>query len=163
MPGVATKITEINAGVSADIGAITDTATIDPTEEKSIIAILKGLLKQLQGDGSGIETPISTTHHSTATATANGTVADLGGKKKILVLQIEGSPTSSTIDFLSSQDGTNYRDIKGVRLSDSSTSTSTTTTGEIWQFDVIGIDKFMADLSAITAGDGSITVTSTAI
>lgn len=37
--------------LAALIGALTATAETDPTESASLIALLKGILKQLQGDG----------------------------------------------------------------------------------------------------------------
>lgn len=58
MGGMAAHIMEFEAGASADIGAVSDTAETDPTAETSVIAALKGLIKQLQGDGSGA-VPIS--------------------------------------------------------------------------------------------------------
>jgi hypothetical protein len=50
MPGIA--VSGFDAAVS-NFGAKADTAVTDPTTEASLIAALKGLLKQLQGDGSG--------------------------------------------------------------------------------------------------------------
>ncbi len=58
MPAVSSQIISINTGASEDIGARADVAIIDPTTEASIISALKGLLKQLQGNGSGC-TPVS--------------------------------------------------------------------------------------------------------
>ncbi len=42
-------IKEIIPGASVDIGAVSDSAITDPTASASIVAALKGLLKQLQG------------------------------------------------------------------------------------------------------------------
>ncbi len=53
MPGELSRITAIDAGASADIGAVADAAVTDPTASASLIAASKGILKQLQGDGSG--------------------------------------------------------------------------------------------------------------
>lgn len=42
------------------VGAINDSAVIDPTATGSVIALLKGLIKQLQGDGTaGKAAPVS--------------------------------------------------------------------------------------------------------
>ncbi|MCL6582717.1 MAG: hypothetical protein K6U11_03690 [bacterium] len=53
MSSISAQIIGINAGASDDIGAKCVDAVCDPNAEASIIALLKGLLKQLQGDGSG--------------------------------------------------------------------------------------------------------------
>lgn len=58
MPRNKTQLTAIDAGASADIGAVADAAVTDPTAEASIISSLKGIIKQLQGDGSGAS-PVS--------------------------------------------------------------------------------------------------------
>ena len=46
-------VKEIIEGASVDIGAVADAAVTDPTASASLIAALKGVIKQLQGDGSG--------------------------------------------------------------------------------------------------------------
>jgi hypothetical protein len=58
-------------------------------------------------------------------------------------------------------DGTNFVAIQGTSISTGTTATSTTSTNEIWQFDVTGLKKFRADLTALTSG--SITVKSLAV
>jgi len=66
-------------GADLTQGTKDDAAVTDPTAESSIIATLKGLLKQLQGDGSG-ETPVTlATTLSAETDTINVAQMSKGG------------------------------------------------------------------------------------
>jgi hypothetical protein len=53
MPTVATRVINVESGASVDVGPVTATAVTNPASSASIIALLKGLLTQLQGAGSG--------------------------------------------------------------------------------------------------------------
>ena len=108
-------IEEIETGASVDIGAIDDSAVTDPTANASMIAALKGLLKQLQGDGSGsapitLATSLSseydtidiakmskggvTTAHDAITATATSAEMDWRGFNAVSVECIVSDITS---------------------------------------------------------------------
>lgn len=51
---------QANDGAIATLGSTADTAVVDPTLSASEVALLKGLMKQLQGTGTGA-TPVSLT------------------------------------------------------------------------------------------------------
>jgi len=55
MGKLPTQYVEIvdSSGLITDLGVKADAAVIDPTASASVIAALKGAIKQLQGDGSG--------------------------------------------------------------------------------------------------------------
>lgn len=69
-------VNTLAAGGSVDIGALAAAAVTDPTASASVIATLKGLLKQLQGNGSG-STPVQESGCA-AISTQNVTVAVAG-------------------------------------------------------------------------------------
>jgi len=95
-------IEEIEAGASVDIGATADSAVTDPTANASMISALKGLLKQLQGNGSG-SAPIDiakiskggvTTAHDAIIATATSAEMDWRGFNAVSVECIVSDITS---------------------------------------------------------------------
>jgi hypothetical protein len=97
MPAVSSQIISINAGASEDIGARADAAVIDPTAQTSIIAALKGLLKQLQGTGPSYMPVSLATQLSSEYDTINVSKMSKGG---ITVAHnaINASATSAEID-----------------------------------------------------------------
>ncbi len=102
------------------------------------------------------------TFHDAATATADGTVHMVNGEK-ILLVEILSTATSFTIAFKGR--GPTGADIAlmGVNLSNFSTGTTTSTSGQLWQFDITGLTAVLMDLTAITAGAGSVTVKGRAV
>ena len=71
-----------------------------------------------------------------------------------LVLSISGTSTSFTINFTASLDGVNYGLFEGNKLGNSSILANTTSTiGELWEFDVSGVNYFKAKLTAIANGN----------
>jgi hypothetical protein len=75
----------------------------------------------------------------------------------VMVISISGTSTSFTILFQASLDGVNYFNISGTKLSDPTVfSTTTSTIGEAWEFDVSAITSVKTNLTAI--GNGNITV-----
>lgn len=100
--------------------------------------------------------------HDAAVVAADGASLVVGGKKT-LVVEILRTATSGTIAFMA--EGPSGADIPliGVNLSTLAMATSTTGTGELWQFDITGLTKVFMDITAMVAGDGSITVKGTAV
>lgn len=74
------------------------------------------------------------------------------GSFKTITIEISGTSTSRTVIFEGSSVSGTYYAIQGVRLSDLSTASQTTGTGELWQFDVTGLVNFRARLSSVTGG-----------
>jgi len=77
-------VNTIAASGSTDIGAITDSAVTDPTASASIIALLKGTLKQFQGSGTGSQN-INIFHNSkssTNTTLLNAVIATTTSAEK---------------------------------------------------------------------------------
>ena len=95
--------------------------------------------------------------HDASSAAKNGFQCPVDGYKTLTV-EISGnaSNTARTVTFYGKSYSGTLRAIMGVKLSDLSTGTSTTGTGEIWQFDVSGLDYVIMDLTAITGGTVSI-------
>ena len=94
--------------------------------------------------------------HSTQTQTSQGDVI-IVDDVTTLIIAVSGTSTSFTLGFLSSLDGVNYFPLSGNKMSDYSTfATSTTETGQAWQFDVTGLCYFKANLSSISNGNISV-------
>ncbi len=75
---------------------------------------------------------------------------------KTLTVYISGTSTSRTIEFKALPPGAaagDYRSLMGVRLSDFATSTSTTSSNEVWQFDITGLTEVLMDCSAVAGGN----------
>ncbi|AHF10362.1 MULTISPECIES: hypothetical protein [Dehalobacter] len=92
------------------------------------------------------------TFHNAAIVAADGTILTVGGYKTLTV-EIYGTSTSRTIAFIGRGPSGTDRAIMGVRLSDLSTGSSTTGTGEIWQFDITGLSSVFVDLQAVAGGN----------
>lgn len=78
------------------------------------------------------------------------------GGYKTLTVEIYGTSTSRTVNFKATLASGAQIPITGVNLSSMSTGTSTSGTGEIWQFDVTGLNTVIMDLSAVSGGTVSI-------
>lgn len=95
------------------------------------------------------------TFHNAATTTGGGTAFAVGGYK-FLAIEIYGTSSSRTVQFYGvGPSGTN-RALMGIRRSDNTTATSTTGTGEMWLFDITGLDYVVMNLSAVSGGNVSI-------
>jgi len=95
--------------------------------------------------------------HSAAQATRDGNILDLKGMCGTLVLQVTGT-FSGTIVPKVSNDNVNYVERLAIDGKTGASLYSITTPG-IYTIDVVGIKKFKAEITAFTAGSGSITVT----
>jgi hypothetical protein len=93
--------------------------------------------------------------HDVATIAADGTEQTVGGYKT-LTIEIYGTSTSRSISFFGKGASGTVRAITGVNLSDISTGTGTSGTGEIWTFDVTGLTSVLIDLTAVAGGNVSI-------
>lgn len=93
--------------------------------------------------------------HESAIIPANGTPF-LVGAYKTLTIEIYGTSTTRNIKFYGKSKSGTFRPIQGIRLSDFTLAVTTTTTAEIWQFDITGLDSVTMDLTAVTGGNVSI-------
>lgn len=92
------------------------------------------------------------TFHNQATTTGNGNRMRVDGFTQ-LTIEISGTSTSRTVTFYETlKDGTLIALI-GVKRSDLSTATSTTTNNEKWQFDITGANEIVMDLTAVAGGN----------
>lgn len=103
--------------------------------------------------------------HNASTVAGNGTPFEVKAFKTLTV-EIVGSVanTARTITFYGKSKSGVLRLIPGVKVSgdtEFTMDTSTTGTGEIWQFDVTGLDYVVMDLTAITGGN--VTVSGNAV
>jgi hypothetical protein len=168
----AQLVTKINRyiGTAAEIAAMTLTGIpTGSTFFESDTGILKivnqaGVLVNAPSEsvglsGSNVE---AVTFHEAAVAAADGTAFTVGGYKTLTV-EILRTATSGTIAFTA--EGPSGADIliSGVNLASFATATSTTGTGELWQFDITGLTKVFMDITVMVAGAGSITVKGTAV
>ena len=92
------------------------------------------------------------TFHDVATSTSNGKALNVKAFKTLRV-KITGTSSSRTVTFYARDIDGNLTALMGVRMSDFSTATSTTGTGEYWQFDVTGIEAVVMDLTAVSGGN----------
>jgi hypothetical protein len=92
------------------------------------------------------------TFQSAATATGNGTAFEVG-IYKTLTVEIYGTSSTRTVTFYAMGKGATLRALSGVRMSDLTVAASTTGTGEIWQFDITGLDYVYMDLTAVAGGN----------
>jgi len=121
-------------------------------------------LKNSTGDALGTTTaPMITAgstadviFHTAATTAADGTILTVGNYKTLTV-EIYGTSSSRTVAFIGRGAGAADRALMGINLSDFSTATSTTGTGEIWQFDITGLTSVFMDLQAVSGGNVSVT------
>lgn len=97
------------------------------------------------------------TFHYEATAAADGTLHGVGSYKTLLV-DIDGSPTSFTVAFKGIGPGGETRALKGLNITDWSSGTTTSTSATSWRIPVEGLVYVFMDITAITAGGGSLTV-----
>lgn len=75
------------------------------------------------------------------------------GRYKTLMVEVWGTSTSRTVKFEAlGPEGATYRPLMGVRLSDLAAATQTTTSGEMWQFDVSGLTSVRMNLTAVAGG-----------
>lgn len=95
------------------------------------------------------------TFHDAKTTTGNGTALEVKGLST-LTIEIYGTSSSRTVTFYAKSKSGTLRALMGVRLSDFATATSTTGTGEIWQFDITGLDYVVMDLTAVDGGNVSV-------
>lgn len=100
------------------------------------------------------------TFQDAATAAADGTAFTVEGYKTLTV-EITRTAGTSTVAFIG--EGASGADIAlmGINLSTFATATSTTGTGELWQFDITGLTKVFMDLTAVATG--SVTVKGKAV
>jgi hypothetical protein len=90
--------------------------------------------------------------HSEATSTGNGTGFSVKSYRTLTV-EIYGTSATRTITFYGVGQSGTLRAITGVKLSDYSTGQSTTGTGELWQFDITGLETIYMDLTAVSGGN----------
>ncbi len=104
--------------------------------------------------------------HNAATAAKDGQPFNVK-HFKTLTVDIDGTVTSGTVTFKGKGAGGIYREIKGLKLYDWSSGTSTaitTTAAETWQFDITGLVSVIMDITALTPGvGGSLTVKGRAV
>ncbi len=95
------------------------------------------------------------TFHDASTVAANGQPFEVKYFKSLTV-EIFGTSTGRTVTFYGKGASGTLRALKGINLSTLATGTSTTGTGEIWQFDITGLHKVIMDLTAITDNNVSV-------
>ncbi len=106
--------TFVEDGYNVALGAKASGATTDPTAAADAIQLLKGLMKQLQGDGIGAApVTVSGSLAEAETATiASGTAlsgaVDLESKT-VIAISMPAAWTTATISIDVSNDGTNYK------------------------------------------------------
>ena len=79
------------------------------------------------------------------------------GDYKTLTVEIYGSSSTRTIDFVSTLFSGNPIPLWGVKVSDGTTANTTTGNNEAWQFDIQGLENVYFDLTAVDGGDVTIT------
>lgn len=102
------------------------------------------------------------TFQNAATTNGNGVAYTVGGQKTLLISITGANITTSAVVFEGADSDGNYVAIIGIRMSDFTTATSSSTvfsaTAELWQFDITGLTSFRARISIITGAGAAITV-----
>jgi hypothetical protein len=94
--------------------------------------------------------------HVDAVMAADGYPLDVNNENQ-LVVDIDGTVTSGTVEFKYTAANGVVKSLKGIRVSDWTTGTSTTLSGavsETWRFPVSGLKKVWMDISSLTVGEG---------
>lgn len=103
------------------------------------------------------------TFHNAANAAADGTPYTVAGMKTLVVEITGATVTTSTILFKAAGATGAYISLNGVRVTDLTVATSSSTvfsaTPELWIFDVAGLTSVMMDLSTLTGEGATVTVT----
>ena len=95
------------------------------------------------------------TFHNDATSTGNGTALTVGNKKT-LTIEIYGTSSTRLIKFYSKAASGDLRPLMGINISTYEMATQTTGTGEVWQFDITGLDSVIMGITEITGGNVTI-------
>ena len=93
--------------------------------------------------------------HNAASTPVNGTALTVGSYKTLTV-EIYGTSSSRTVTFIGISKSGTGRAIQGINLATFSLATSTTGTGEFWQFDITGLDSVLLVLTAVSGGNVTI-------
>lgn len=97
------------------------------------------------------------TFHNAATVAGNGTPFDVD-EWKTLTVEISGTSTGRTVTFYAKGASGTLRPLAGTKISAAplTVAVSTTGTGELWQFDITGLNSVIMDLTAITDNNVSV-------
>jgi hypothetical protein len=146
----------------ATLEAILAKLSADPATQTTLAAVQTTLdaLKAIFDAGTAgvtVNGGLVTSHtfHDAATVAADGTPLTVGGGKTLLV-EIWGTSVSRTVGFKGAGPEGTHWSIMGVNLGTFATATSTTGTGELWQFDVTGLVTVIMDLEAVAGGNVSV-------
>lgn len=96
------------------------------------------------------------------TGNANGTAIDCTqqaiGAMTVLTAQVVGAGFTGTVNFEGTVDGTNWVALSGTDLA-SAAAAATATAGGIFRFTVLGLLKFRARTSGVSAGNVTVAYT----
>jgi hypothetical protein len=102
---------------------------------------------------------IEHTFHNASTEAGNGTPLQVG-IFKTLTVEIYGSSdnTARTVTFYQKLFNGVLRPLSGIRTDVEASALALTTTGigEVWQFDITGVNQVVMDLTSITGGSVSV-------
>ena len=93
--------------------------------------------------------------HDASTVVGTGNLFDVKSFKS-LTIEIYGTSTGRTVTFYGRSASGADRALKGFNLGDWSSAVSTTGTGELWQFDITGLNYVFMELTAITDNNVSV-------
>lgn len=165
---VAGKLQIQDAILAALLGTLDTAAVIDPAAASATqLSLLRGIIKQLQGDGTaGKAAPVSisgslanqVTLQSNASITGNGTTYT-PTSPMTLTFEIAGTSTSRTINFELAGPKGAYTAHPAIKVGDSTyTAVTSTTSGDdttpaSYEVDIPAGYSFRARISAIAGGD----------
>ncbi|WP_144561691.1 hypothetical protein [Bacillus mycoides] len=72
---------------------------------------------------------------------------------KTLTIEVYGTSTSREIKFYGIGTSGAKRQITGVNLLDLTMATSTKGTGELWQFEIVGLESVVMELTSVSGGN----------
>ncbi|WP_198297617.1 hypothetical protein [Domibacillus aminovorans] len=92
------------------------------------------------------------TFHDAVTSADEGTPFTVGAYKTLTV-EIYGSATARTVTFFAVSASGIKRPLQGINLETLAFASSTTGIGEIWSFDITGLESVYVEISSISGGN----------
>lgn len=128
---------------------------------------VKVIINDIEDLTFSIDNTETHTFHNAATTTGNGTAYTVAGQKTLLISITGTNVSTSTVTFYGGNIDGSYTPLMGVRMSDFTTATSTSTvqgtTPENWQFDIRGFTTIRIPLTTLTGASAAVTVKGTSV
>ena len=106
---------------------------------------------------------IDFTFHDEAVVAADGNIMSVNAAHNTLIIDIQSDVTNHTIAFKGTGASGTYKPLLGTNLETYATGITTNGKSEMWEIPIGGITNVMIDITALTAGGGTTTITGRAV